>query len=214
MEREPKFGSVPLERFVAALATEEPVPGGGSAAAVAGALGAALVVMVARLTRGRERYAEHEATAAEVELAADRLRLELLELADRDAAAYGRFVAARRLPRGSEAERERRRATMHEAAREAVRVPLRVAAATTAVLSLAHRLAEGSNPNAVSDVGAAALFAGAALRAAALNVRINLPALEKDDPLAREAREALARLLTSGSEAERSAHRLVEAALG
>lgn len=170
--------------------------------------------MVARLTRGRERYAAYERTAAEIELAADELRRELLELADRDAAAYGAYVAARRLPRGTEDEARARRAAVERAAEDAARVPLETARAAGRVVSLAARLAGASNPSAASDVGAAAQMGAAAGRGAILNVRINLPSLAADHPLRDEAASELDRLLAGIAREERAAAELVETALG
>ena len=165
--------------------------------------------MVARLTRGRERYAAFEQTAVEVEEAADRLRRELLELADRDARGYETFVAARRLPRDTEAQRGERLDAMEKAAVEAVGVPLHIARAAADATALASRLAGESNPNAISDVGTAAHFAASAVRAAALNVRINLPALNPDDPLRQQAARELDRLISRSAQDERNAQELV-----
>lgn len=190
------------------------MPGGGSASAIVGALAAALLVMVARLTRGRERYAAFEETAAEVEAAADRLRVELLELADLDAAAYGAFLAARRMPRASPTELAERQLAVEQTSREAVHVPLRTARAAAEACVLAVRLAGASNPNAASDVGAAAHLAAAAARAAILNVRINLPTLADDDPLRDKAGAEVDRLIAATERDERAAAELVETALG
>lgn len=186
--------------------------------AAAGALAAALLVMSARLTRGRERFAAFEATAAEVEEAAERLRVELLELADRDSQAYQEFVAARRAARrdsgGGEPNAHGRDAQrMAAAAREAVGVPLLTARAAAAVGRLASRLADASNPKVISDVGCAALLAAAAMRGAAFNVRTNLPSLADDDALRLDATRELDALLSATDRDERSTTELVEARL-
>ena len=170
--------------------------------------------MVARLTRGREKYADFEATAVEVEAAADTARSELLELADLDARAYLAFVAARRMPRGSEPDRAARREAVERAAAEAVGVPLRIARVASSVTSLAARLAGSSNPNAASDVGAATHLAAAAARGAALNVRINIPALRDDDPLRDTAASELDALLSLVERDERAALERVDTTLG
>ena len=146
-------------------------------------MGAALVGMVVELTRGRPDAAEHAAELDAIGTEASRLRSELVELTDLDADAYREVVAARRLPRDSDEERAAREARIVDATRDATLAPLRIARAAAATLDAAERLAPIGNPNAVSDVGVAALLAATALRGAALNVRINLPFLPPDDPL-------------------------------
>lgn len=165
------------------LASSDPVPGGGSAAALAGAMGAALVAMVAELTSGRPDYAEHEATIAELRAGALERRALLLDLAEEDATAYESVVRVRRMPKETEPQREARAVALRGAMLDAARVPLRTAIVAAEVLELAERMAPIGNRNAVSDAGVAALLAAAALRGAVLNVRINLPYLPADDPL-------------------------------
>lgn len=210
MESDSRFADLPLGRFADELASDSPVPGGGSSAAVVAALAAGLVAMVARLTRGRERYAEHEATAVEVEAAAEALRAELLDLADRDANAYGGLLNARRLPRETDDERAARNAAVAQATAESITAPLLVADAAERVTVLARRLAGASNPHAISDVGCAAAFGSAAVRGAILSVRINLPGLANDDPLRHEAGREIDRLLASAASNERAVAELVE----
>jgi formiminotetrahydrofolate cyclodeaminase len=170
--------------------------------------------MVARLTRGREKYADFEATAIEVEAAAEAARGELLELADLDARAYLALVAARRMARASETDREARRESVERAAARAVGAPLRIARLASTVTALAARLAGSSNPNAASDVGAATHLAAAAARGAALNVRINVPALRDDDPLRDIAASELDALLSDVERDERAALEQVGTTLG
>ncbi len=204
----------PARELIDRLATSAPVPGGGSASAFAGAMAAALVGMVVELTRGRPgaEDAAHELEA--IGTAAGSLRGELLRLTDLDAEAYRAVVAARRLPRDSEEERAARSERITEATREATRAPMRIAQAAAATLTLAERIAPIGNPNALSDVGVAALLAVAAVSSAALNVRINLPYLPDDDRLRADADRALDDV-TSDLEARASAiHRLVEDRIG
>jgi formiminotetrahydrofolate cyclodeaminase len=165
------------------LGSSDPVPGGGSASALAAAMGAALVAMVAELTIGRPAYAEHEETVRKLRFDAIERRAELLNLAQQDADAYDLVVQARHMPKGSEAEKEARNAAVGAATGAATRAPLRVAVVASEVLDLAERIAPIGNRNATSDAGVAALLAAAGLRGAVLNVRINLPYLPADEPL-------------------------------
>ena len=195
------------------LASSDPVPGGGSAAALAGALGAALVAMVAELTIGRPDYAEHEEVVRKLRFDALDRKGELLDLAQQDADAYEMVVRARHMPKNSESERATRSAALHEAMGEAARIPLRVAVVASEVLDLAERVAPIGNKNAVSDAGVAAQLAAAGLRGALLNVRINLPYLAADEPLRVTAPAEIARLEQLANEGEAVAARAVDARL-
>lgn len=198
-----------VRELVEHLATREPVPGGGSAAAMAGAMGAALVRMVVELTLGRATSESAEAVG-HIGSAAATWQSELLNLADLDANAYGAVAKARRLPRGTELETKTRDVQVAAAMREATRVPLQTIRAASAVLELAAQLAPLGNRHAISDVGVGASLASAAARGAALNVRINLPHL-RDDELRAEASAMLETLLPELEERERALGELVEA---
>ncbi|HSI99863.1 MAG TPA: cyclodeaminase/cyclohydrolase family protein [Patescibacteria group bacterium] len=192
--------------FIEQLASDAPAPGGGSASALAGAMGAALVQMVVSLTTGRGDAASVEDDLRELGLAAAGFQSELLQLVEIDAAAYASVIAARRLPRETDRERDLRRQQIDAAVREATRSPLIIAERAHEVLGLAERLAPIGSRNAISDAGVAGLLAGAALRGAALNVRINLPYLPEDEPLRDEAGARVDELL-SGLEAREAALR-------
>jgi formiminotetrahydrofolate cyclodeaminase len=179
--QEARFRDLTLTEFVDRLASPAPVPGGGSAAAVAASLGAALVAMVASLSAGREKHAQHADNIADAQIAGQRLAHRLLELAEDDALAYGRFAAARRQPRDTEAVRVARDAAIAAAARGAAEVPLEILRACLEVAATAERLAGRSNPNASSDLGVAALLADAGAQAAAANVIENLPSVPEPD---------------------------------
>lgn len=160
-----------------ALASAAPTPGGGSAAAIAGALGASLTAMVARLSQDRPRYAEHAALHSEALAAADAARGHFLELADADASAYSAYRAARRLPQASDEEVMSRDAASRVAAREATSVPLAVVQECHRQIELIERLVGRSNASAASDLGVAALLIESAARAAAANALVNLAAV-------------------------------------
>jgi methenyltetrahydrofolate cyclohydrolase len=185
-----------LDRF----ASSDPTPGGGSAAALAGATAAALVAMVCRMPKTRtgdpgERVRLDEALAKATE-AGRRLRA----LVDEDSAAYDAVVAAYRLPKATDDEKAARKRTIDAAVSVATEVPLRTAEECLAVLTVAQAAAANGNPNAASDVRTAAALAWAGLRGAAENVRINLgsagssAARERIDGLEREAGDRLATL--------------------
>ena len=201
--REPdRLAELPVRELIGRLASKAPTPGGGSAAALAGAMGAALVEMVGELTLGRTSPQVDEATVREILSAATARRTELLELAQLDASAYDAVVAARRRARETDGERADRAVRIAEATRDATRIPLSVAASAADVLRLAERIAPLGNPNAVSDAGVAAQLASASVRGALLNVRINLPSLAADDPLRGDAGGRIGELEAEAPERE------------
>jgi formiminotetrahydrofolate cyclodeaminase len=173
-----RFRDLTLAEFVDRLASPEPIPGGGSAAAVAASLGAALVSMVASLSIGREKYAQHAANLQDVAATGRELSHRLLELAEQDALAYTRYLAALKRPKDSAEERAVRSVEIGDAARRAAEVPLETLRACLGVAAAAERIAGRSNVNAASDLGVAALLADAAAHAAAANVLVNLPAVD------------------------------------
>jgi formiminotetrahydrofolate cyclodeaminase len=168
------FTRLSLEDFLTSLASEAPTPGGGTAAAIAGAMGAALVEMVAGLTLSKEKYASAHEAVRPIAEAARTARRELADLAREDSEAYDGVVAARRLPKESAEEKAERSRRLAEANRRATEVPMRTARAAVRLLTVLPELVERGNPNAVSDAGSAALLLEAASEGALLNVGINL----------------------------------------
>jgi formiminotetrahydrofolate cyclodeaminase len=191
---QPSLAELTVRDLTERLASRAPTPGGGSASALGGALGAALVEMVCELTVGRPEYEDVDPIARQIGAAAGELRVALLDAAQEDATAYEAVAEARRLPRETDEEKAARKAAIAEASVAATEVPLRVVRLALDVLDVAARMAPIGNRNAVSDAGVAALFAAAAARGAALNVTINLPALPEDHPLRRDGARRLAEM--------------------
>ena len=168
------FSRQALQEFLDALASDAPTPGGGTAAALVGAMGAALAGMVATLTLSRERFAASHDAVRLIGEAAVAAREELLALARQDAQAYDAVLEARRLPKETEEQKAARAGRVAEATRGAAEIPMQTARVAVRMLEALPELAEKGNPNAASDAGAAALLLEAAAGAALLNVGINL----------------------------------------
>jgi formiminotetrahydrofolate cyclodeaminase len=193
MIMEQKTFDMSVISFLDTLASGAPTPGGGGAAALSGAMAAALVSMVCNLTIGRQRYAEIEEEVHQLLDRAETLRAELQQLAEDDVAVFNRLSAAYKLPRATEADIAIRRDAIQSSLKRATEVPLRTARAAAAVLPLCPLLAERGNQAAVSDIGVAAVLANAAVRSALFNVDINLRTLE--DPIyTRQVRAEVDRL--------------------
>ena len=211
LERQVRRSAGPgLGEWMDGVASSSPSPGGGTVAAVAGAVAAALAAMVGRLTAGRKKYAAVDEEFRALIERAETLRLTLMRLGEEDAAAYDAVSAAYGIPK---AEEGRRTAAIQAALVEATRVPLETLRAAREVAALAARAAEAGNRNAVSDAGVGALLAEAAARGAAYNVRINVAAMPDRAAGAPYAAEAV-RLVEEASRDAASARGAVEAAIG
>ena len=172
------FDKTGFADLLTAFSSDAPTPGGGTAAALTAAMGAALAEMVAALTLSKEKYAAvHEAVRPIAGLAR-RSRMELQRLAHEDAEAYDAVVAARRLPKDTPDQQKVRARKTSEANHLAAEVPMRTARAAARLLGALPDLAKKGNPNAASDAGAAALLLEAAVHAALLNDGINLGGIE------------------------------------
>jgi formiminotetrahydrofolate cyclodeaminase len=184
----------PVTTFLDELASSAPAPGGGSVAALSGALGAALISMVCSLTVGKKKYADVQEDIKALLAQSEALRKELVELLEADVEVYTEVSRAMKMPRATDEEKAARAVAMQKALKAATDVPMQVAEACVEVMELCQPAAEKGNINAVSDAGVAVLMAEAGLRSAALNVLINL-AWIKDETFVAENRAKLDALL-------------------
>lgn len=180
------------------LASKAPVPGGGGASALGGALAAALGQMVANLTVGKKKYADVEETMQQILLKLEELQKELLDLADEDAKVFAPLAAAYSMPSSTEEEKREKERVMEENLLAASLVPLQMMEKTFMVLDILSFLGEKGSRMAVSDVGVAVQFARAALNGAVMNVYINTKSM-KDRDKAEELNEKAGELIEDGT---------------
>jgi methenyltetrahydrofolate cyclohydrolase len=206
------FAEQPLGGFLDDLASSKPAPGGGSVAALAGALGASLVSMVANLTIGKEKFKDVEPEVKAILARSENLRHRLLACIEEDVAAFNGYSAAAKLPKDTDEQKAARSAAIQKALMAAVDPPLNIARACVEVLDLCWPIAEKGNVQAVSDAGVGALMAEAGLRAAALNVQINL-AWIKDAGFVETKRKELDDLVSGRSDQKDKTVSFVESKL-
>jgi len=201
-----------LHEFADELSSDSPAPGGGSVAALCGALSAALSSMVAALTCAKAGMKSVRPAMQDAGGRAQSLKDWFMLAVDLDTAAFNDVLAARRLPRKTAAEQEARRVALERANQAATRVPLSVLARSVEALELAAEVAASGNPASVSDAGVAAACALAAAEGASLNVRINLPSVT-DEPAAAEMRSSHDERLARARQLAAAALATVEAVL-
>jgi len=170
-----------VKDFLDELASESPAPGGGSVAALAGAMGASLAAMVASLTFDKKGFEAERPLMNELGEKAQRLKVDLLKAVDDDTEAFNSIIAAMRLPKGSDEESRARDRAILEASKEATLVPFAVMKKALASLDVIEQVAEKGNPNSLSDAGVAGLMALACGEGAYFNVLINLDGFDKED---------------------------------
>lgn len=169
-----KLTDLHTKEFLALLASDAPAPGGGGAAAMAGALAAALASMQANLTIGKKNFVEQQAEAELLLLQAENSRSKLLELAEDDAAVFSEFMRCYRLPKSNEEEQLLRSQSICRAAKKAAEIPLEIARESLQVMRLALRMAQIGNPHVITDGAVSGLLARAALRGSIYNIMVNL----------------------------------------
>jgi len=202
-----------VSNFLNELASNSPTPGGGSVAALAGALGAALISMVGNLTVGKKKYEDVEEDIKKILSSSEKLRYELSQLIEDDVKVFNNFMATYKMPKETENEKKIRTEKMQEALIKAAKVPLRVAYKCLDILSLSKEVAEKGNINVVSDAGVAALMAEAALESAILNVKINLKMI-KDEKTKEELSSSIQELLLKEKGQKEKVLEIVEKKIG
>jgi len=188
-----RIAGTPVEVYLEALASDAPTPGGGAVAALAGATGAALISMVCNLTIGKTGYEEAEERMRGVLDEAEASRTVLLDLADRDAAAFGAVMAAFTMPKETDAEKAVRSQAIQAGYEAAATVPLEIAKRAAELMELAREATEIGNANAASDGACAAQALSASVWSATYNIEINAAAL-KDPTKAQALRDEVSAL--------------------
>ena len=202
-----------VEKFLDDLASAAPTPGGGSAAAIIGAMGAALVSMVCSVTIGKKGLEAVEPEMKSVREQAEKLRRRLTAMVAEDVAAFDALMAAYRLPKLSDADKARRAEAIQSNLRAATETPLECARACAEVIDLAQRAGACGYTGVISDAGVGVLAAHTALRSAALNIYINASALQ-DRQFAQQAIAEVEGLLQDGGRRSEAVYALVRGKLG
>jgi len=204
-----KIKDIAVEPFLEALASRSATPGGGSAAAIIGAMGASLVSMVCNLTIGKKKYAEVEDEMKDILAKAEALRVKLTAMIEDDVKAFDAVMGAYGMAKETDAEKEVREKAIQAALKQATEVPLRCCQAAREVIDLAATASDKGNLNVISDAGVAVLAAYAALRSAALNVFINTRMIT-DKPFAEAKLKELEALLAGAESATENAYGVVK----
>lgn len=201
-----------VKKYMENLASNLPAPGGGSASALAGAQGISLVMMVAELTVGKEKYRDWEADCQKAIREGVIIQTNFLKAIDDDTDAYNKVGAAFKLPKNTDEEKVARSRAIQDATVLATRVPLRTMEISLEALKVAKSLIGKSNPNCSSDIGVGALNLKSALMGAWLNVKINLPGI-KDEALRNELFEKGQSMLEEGNKIADKCYEIVEKGL-
>ena len=184
------FSTVPCNEFVEVLASKAPVPGGGGASALVGAIGTALGNMVGSLTVGKKKYADVEEEMYELKGKADALQKELLHLIERDAEVFEPLSKAYGMPRNTEEEKAEKARVMEIVLKDACSVPMEIMERCCEAIDLIEVFAEKGSTLAISDAGVGATFCKAALEGASLNVFINTKSLKNRETASELNRQA------------------------
>lgn len=193
------YADEPLSKYIDDAASGKSTPGGGSVAALAGALGTSLSSMVCNFTVGKKKYENVEAEVSEILSESEKLRAKLTELVQADTEVYSKVSEAYKLPKKTKKQKKERTKAIQSALKQALSVPLDVVKCCYEVLKLNQPLVEKGNTNLISDVGVAVSLVWAAMESASLNVEINLAGI-KDDDFCKEVRCTIEPLISEGNE--------------
>lgn len=182
-----KLAEMTVTQFADVLASDAPAPGGGSTAALEGALGAALTAMVCRLTEGRKKYEEHQAFVLEVKEKASALQARFIDVMDRDTEAFMVISNAYGMPKATDEEKAARSAAIQAGLVKSTETPMEMMELSAETIALTESLLGRFNTASASDLGVGALSLRAAVQGAWLNVLINIGSL-KDQALAESYR--------------------------
>ncbi|MGD2125576.1 MAG: cyclodeaminase/cyclohydrolase family protein [Desulfobacteraceae bacterium] len=202
-----------LNEFLNRVASDSPTPGGGSVAALTGALSAALCAMVTRLTLGREKHRDAWEEMEHVRNSADELARRLITLVDTDTEAYNQVMIALKLPKENDDQKAHRQRAVQAAYKQAALVPMETLRTVAGLLDLVQQVLAKGNPNCITDAGVSAQLIRAAAVGAAYNVRINLSSIE-DETFCRELETELSDLLSQITNSVEGLSKAVERGLG
>ena len=175
-----KLADMKVTEFAELLSSDTPAPGGGSAAALQGALGAALTAMVMSLTVGKKKYAEFEAEALKVQERANQIKAQFIDVMDRDTVVFGEVEAVFKMPKDTDEQKLSRKEAMQIALKNCTKTPFEMMALALQALEVTSTMVDKSNTSAASDLGVAALSLKAAVQGAWLNVLINLGGIQDE----------------------------------
>jgi formiminotetrahydrofolate cyclodeaminase len=207
-----KLVKMNIEMFLDDLASNSPAPGGGSVAALSGALGAALVSMVCNLTIGKEGYEEVQDEVLEILQKSEELRKHLTDLIDKDTEAFNAVMTALKIPKETEEQKQHRQQVMQTAFKHAADVPLETARTCVQVIDIARVIAEKGNKKSISDAAVSVLIAQAGVQSAMFNVRTNLSSI-KDTEFTQKVSTELHDLLQNTMEKTAAILGIVETSL-
>jgi len=182
-----------VKEFLSELASSSPAPGGGSVAALSGALGVALSSMVCNLTIGKEKYEDVQDEIKKILKESEKLRMELTKLIDKDTDAFNMVMKAFKMPKGTDEQKEERTNAIQQALKTAAEIPLETARTCEKVLDLSANVAKKGNQNSITDAGISALMANAGVKGAILNVKINLGSI-KDEKFVKRISDELEKI--------------------
>ncbi len=202
-----------VEKFLDDLANGNPTPGGGSAAAIMGAMGAALISMVCNVTLGKKGYEGVEPEMRAILHESEKVRRRLTAMVPEDIAAFDGILAGYKMPKATDEEKAARAAAIQAGLRRATEVPLNCARVCAEVIALSRRASEHGYLNVISDGGVGVLAGFTGLRSAALNVHINVPSL-KDRAFAETAAAEVDRLVAHGAAESEAVYKIVRDKLG